>query len=71
MAGKYNSSIPPDLDLDEKYTLRFTALDPSTGAAVAGVVVSNVQITADNLSALADQGLESGPFMLVPGPGAG
>lgn len=71
MAGKYNSSIPPDLDLDEKYTLRFAALDPSTGAPVPGVVISNVQITADNLSALGDDELATGPFMLVPGPGAG
>jgi hypothetical protein len=70
MAQKLNASMPDGLDLDELYTIRFAALDPVTGAAVAGVVISGVQIIAHNIGNAEGEALSVGPFMLVPGPGA-
>lgn len=49
MAKPLNGGIPPGLDLDANYTLRFTALDPSSGAVVAGVDVSDASLLVDNL----------------------
>lgn len=63
------AGLPPDLDIDGGYTLRFDAVDPTTGATVSGVVVSAVAIGAADLAGAATT-LDSGPFMLVPGPGA-
>jgi hypothetical protein len=40
MPAPLKAGIPPDLDLDGGYTISFTALSPTTGALVAGVVVS-------------------------------
>lgn len=59
-----------NFDLDERYVVRVTALDPTSGAVVTGVNVGAVTLMVDNLSG---GGLASGtfgPFMLVPGPGA-
>lgn len=70
MAQKLTAALPPELDLDDLYTIRVAAIDPATGDDVAGVVVSNVQIVATNIGAAADASLEVGPFMLVPGPDA-
>jgi len=63
------AGLPPDLDLDGGYTLRFDAVDPATGATVSGVTVSAVAIGAADLAGTAGA-LTAGPFMLVPGPGA-
>ena len=63
------AGLPPDLDLPGGYTFRFDAVDPTTGATVSGVKVSAVAIGAADLAgALA--AIVTGPFMLVPGPGA-
>lgn len=70
MAQKLEAGMPDGLDLDESYTIRFSALDPSTGAAVSGVVISLAQIHAAEVSGNAAPDLNAGPFMLVPGPGA-
>lgn len=40
----------PQLALDAGMSIVFEAIDPTTGAAVAGVVVSGVAIYADDLS---------------------
>ena len=70
MAQKLDIGMPQDLDLPDGWTLRVTAVDGS-GSVVAGVNVSNMAIIADApLGASAGGGLEVGPFMLVPGPGA-
>lgn len=58
--------LPPGLELWGDCVVRVTALDPTTGAEVAGVQVSNVTLEVDTLAA---SELESGPFMLVTGPG--
>jgi hypothetical protein len=64
--------MPADLDLAQGYTLRFTALDPITGALVANVKVSNAVITAVPLTGgdLSSGSFTYGPYMLVPGPAA-
>lgn len=67
MAQKLTATIPPDLDLAEFYTIRFTALDPNTGDEVAGVNVSGCQIIASNIANTAGDALAAGPFMLIPG----
>lgn len=61
--------MPPDTELDNGCTVVFDAIDPATGATVSGVKFSAgvlyVDVTQGDVGALA-----SGPFMLVPGPGA-
>jgi hypothetical protein len=42
------ASIPP-LTLDAGCTITVEAIDPTTGAAVTGITVSNVTIYADNV----------------------
>jgi len=59
-------ALPPNLDLWPGCIIRVTAVDPTTGAGVAGVNVAKISIegVSDNPSAL-----DYGPFMLVTGPG--
>lgn len=56
--------LPPGLDLWGGCTIRVTALDPDTGATVAGVRVSNISLDVANTRG----DLEFGPFVLVTGP---
>lgn len=67
--GIINAGLPEDLDIGAGYTLRVTALDPSSGNPVSGVTVSNLIFTADQVAGTPGE-LETGPFMLVPGPNA-
>ena len=60
-------ALPPGFDLDETYQIRVTALDPTTGATVAGVNVGDVTLMVDNI---VGGDLSFGPFFAVPGPGA-
>ena len=70
MAQKLDFAMPQDLDLPDGWTIRVTAVD-AVGATVTGIVVSDMAIIADApLGANAGGGLDVGPFMLVPGPGA-
>ena len=62
------ADLPPNLDLEGGYVLRITALDPATGAQVAGVKVSGVVITAVNVLGGNPADLEVGDWVLVPGP---
>jgi len=62
------ADLPADLDLEGGYTIRITALDPATGATVPGVKVSGVVITAVNVLGSAPAELETGDWVLVPGP---
>jgi len=50
--------------------IKLEAISPTTGAAITGVKVSAVAIYAIDKTEEIGQ-LESGPFVLVPGPGAG
>lgn len=70
MAKPVTANLPPDLDLADGYVIRLAALDPTTGAAVASVVVTDVSLFGTNLGGTADTAFAYGPFMLVPGPGA-
>jgi hypothetical protein len=68
MAQKLDANFPDGLDLDELYTIRFAALDPTSGNPVAGVVISGAQIHAQNIGELEATALSVGPFVYVPGP---
>jgi hypothetical protein len=68
MAQKINAPLPDGLDLDQGFMVRFTAVDAASGADVAAVKISNASILAANLSGNDPTLLQSGPFMLVPGP---
>lgn len=46
MAQKLTAAMPSDLDLEKGWQVRLTAIDPSSGANVTTVVVSNVAIIA-------------------------
>jgi hypothetical protein len=46
MAQKLTAALPPDFDLPANFIVQVTAVDPTTGAAVTGVKVSNVAIMA-------------------------
>jgi hypothetical protein len=60
-----------DLDLPDGYVVTWAAIDPTTGADVAGVKVSGVSIFGTLLGTGAGGGsFPVGPYMLVPGPGA-
>jgi hypothetical protein len=59
MAEKLTASIPSGLEIGGDYQLVWAAIDPTTGADVAGVVVSEVNVTcADTTGAevLANEG---------------
>lgn len=71
MAEPLIQAMPPNLDIGDGYVIRFAAVDPTTGAAVSGVVVSSVSILAADVAAAAAALDVAGPFMLVPGAGAG
>lgn len=50
MAAPLNAPMPPDLVVGGSWRLVFAAVNPSTGAAVSGVTVSNVVIDADYIT---------------------
>jgi hypothetical protein len=71
MAQKINVALPEDVVIGDGWTVEWDAIDPNTGASVAGVIVSDASVTAADLSAGGGAGgFDSGPFMLVPGPEA-
>lgn len=70
MAAPMTTGIPEALDLASGYVVRFAALDPTTGAAVANVTVSNASLYVTAVGGGGTETLNVGPFMLVPGPAA-
>lgn len=46
MSQKLTAGLPPAFDIGVGYTVRLTAVDPTTGADVTTVKVSNVAIMA-------------------------
>lgn len=70
MAQPLEIALPPDFVLDERYVIRVTALDPSTGNVVSGVNVADVTFMVDNLTGGDLASGSFGPFLLVPGPSA-
>ena len=70
MAREINVGMPGGLDIGATYTLRVTAIDPSSGNLIAGVNVGAVTITCDE-GTISDGGqVTYGDWFLVPGPGA-
>lgn len=60
MAEKIQSAaLPPDLDLQNGYVIRVNAVDPTTGAHVTGVTVTDLSIlvsdVAGNLGSVSGQ----------------
>lgn len=70
MAAPLISALPPDIELGGGYVIRVTAVSPTDGSTVTGVVVSNIAITAVDLGSSGGALDQLGPFMLVPGPNA-
>lgn len=62
--------MPADLDLGDGWTIRLTALDPSTGSPVGAVKVLNLRLGVINIGGTSDGSLAVGDFQLVPGPSA-
>lgn len=50
MAAPLTASLPPGLHLDDGYTIRLAAIDPSTGGSVAGVKFTDVSYMVDQLA---------------------
>lgn len=69
MAQKLDIGMPDQLDVGPTYTLRVTAVDPTTGALVSGVVVNTVVLAVSLIEGTAG-GLETGQWFLLPGPNA-
>lgn len=63
-----NVSLPPFFTLTNGYTVRVTALDPTSGAVVAGVIASNVSIAVDQSGPVPTEEQPKGPVFLIPGP---
>lgn len=59
------AGLPPYLTLDDKFIVRLTAQSPTTGALVAGVIVSNTSLAIDDVSGTGAIGLAPFP-QLVP-----
>lgn len=72
MSQALTAAIPGELDLPDGYIVTWAAIDPTTGADVAGVVVSNVSMFGTLLGGGSTVGTNTilGPYMLVPGPSA-
>jgi len=69
MAQKLTAALPPDFDLGAQFIVQLTAVDPSSGALVSGVNVSNVALMASAVVAAAS--IEPGPdyaplFLPIP-----
>lgn len=47
MATPLKTGLPLGLELGAAYTLRFDALDPTTGATVSGVTVSQASVLTE------------------------
>jgi hypothetical protein len=71
MAAALEAAMAVDLNLPDGYVVVWAAIDPTSGADVSGVVVSNVSIFGTALGSGLSSGTEiAGPYMLVPGPAA-
>lgn len=49
MSQKITGPIPATLDFPANWTIRFTALDPTTGAVVSGVTVTAASLIVTNV----------------------
>lgn len=71
MAQKIDVALPEDVVIGDGWIVEWDAVDPTTGASVSGVIVTEANVTAADASSGGGSGaFDSGPFMLVPGAGA-
>jgi hypothetical protein len=72
VAQKLIGGMPREIDMGGGWQVAFAAVDPDTGAAVAGVKISHavLDVETDATPSELDQLTDAGPFMLVPGPAA-
>lgn len=59
-------TLPPNVHLSGGCTVRVAALDPTTGAIVTGVDVSDVTLQVDSITGGSADELELGTFRLAP-----
>lgn len=69
MAAPIKATMPPGLDLGDSYTILIRAIDPTTGADVAGVVISDVSIMVDQLAGPSIKESDVEPPLLAHEPG--
>ena len=69
MAEKIDIAMPEELVIGDGWQIVWAAVD-SAGAAVSGVLITEANVVAADLSAGDTVSDVVGPFMLVPGPGA-
>lgn len=50
MAKKIKTPLPPNVDLGGSWRIEWDAVDPTTGASVAGVKVSDTSLLVASLS---------------------
>lgn len=68
MAQKINVNLPEDVVIGDGWIVEWDAVDPTTGNSVAGVVISQANVTAADKSEATIEAVQPGPFMLLPGP---
>jgi hypothetical protein len=61
--------MPPDTELDNGCQVVFEAISATDGSTVAGVAFTDGTLYVDVVQGSVEA-LQSGPFMLVPGPQA-
>jgi hypothetical protein len=62
--------FPPDLIITDGWLVTIAAVDPTSGADVSGVTITEALIQVEVIEGAGGAALNSGPFMFVPGPGA-
>lgn len=67
MAAPLTIALPPNLALAGGATIRVTAYDPTTGAIMPNVQISNVTLQVDQTQGDVND-LVFGPFLLVDAP---
>ena len=50
MAKVQVAALPPNLDLSAGYTIRVNAIDPTTGAQVTGVTITDLAIQVTDVT---------------------
>lgn len=70
MAKPYSAGMPDEVELGGSYTIRITAVDPTTGNVKSAITVSNLVMMVNTGAGTDVTDLGFGPFLLVPGPGA-
>jgi hypothetical protein len=65
MPEPIKTGLPPDLDLGGNWIIEWDAVDPTTGATVPGVTVSDTSLLASGVASVLPVPL--GPYLLVQG----